>query len=216
MWGKRLFGAIGAAALGGCVPVPAGVTDFDVEDTLAGEVRLSSTELVTILPRYAGADELSGCVAGKLQRSTLASHYYSADSFRDQLFPWFEPAVAPRSPEALAAVIGKPRVRERLAAIGVRYVISLQGYASERVAAYAGSMTVTAKTASLTATVMDLRDLRALGTVASRAAGEEFPAVILPAYIVAPTQTEVCKAVAERLIAYFGGDEAGKGSDDDP
>jgi hypothetical protein len=194
-------------ALAGCVPVRAGVDESKLDDRLQAKTQLSSTGGITLLPRYVGADDLSACIAEKLKHSRLGHRYYPESRFRDETFPWFEPGVAPADPKALATVVGRPLVRESLAATGVRYLISLEGRAIEfKERVYGGY--AYQKSASLSATLFDLQELRSLGTVGGSASGSEYSLVILPVLVVAPVQTEVCAAVAERLIAFLGGGDA--------
>ena len=52
---------------------------------------------------------------------------YGEQQFADALFPWFEPSTAPANAAGLRALLERPGVTERLAQIGVRYVVWLDG-----------------------------------------------------------------------------------------
>jgi hypothetical protein len=52
---------------------------------------------------------------------------YGEQEFTDALFPWFEPSTAPSNAAGLKSLIERPGVAERLAQIGVRYVVWLDG-----------------------------------------------------------------------------------------
>jgi len=100
-----------------------------VEESRELHTKIQKDEAVVILakPQIEGAsaeDEFIDCVAGG-----LAGHGASAiatrtdEQFTDAMFPWFEPGTAPSRPEAVAALLTRPGVAERVAASGVRYVV---------------------------------------------------------------------------------------------
>ncbi|GIS69561.1 MAG: hypothetical protein CM1200mP9_03820 [Gammaproteobacteria bacterium] len=51
----------------------------------------------------------------------------SEREFMDELFPWFEPRTAPLNMKDLTDVISRPLISEKIRAIGVRYLVWVEG-----------------------------------------------------------------------------------------
>ncbi len=102
-----------------------------VEESRELHTKIRKDEAVVILakPQVEGAsaeDDFMHCVAGGLAgRGRIATR--TDEQFTDALFPWFEPGTAPVRPEALASLLTRPGVAEKVAASGVRYVVWLDG-----------------------------------------------------------------------------------------
>jgi hypothetical protein len=214
MWRFITSTLIVMMALGGCVPIPGGIEESTLDDKLMRDVPISATGAITILPRYSGTGELCNgtdklciCLTEKLQESKLASRYYPEAKFRDALFPWFEHGWVPRERDFLTALTNKPLVSASVAATGVRYLVLLEGSVSARESAPGHGLSVRSESASLKATVLDLQELQSLGTLQGRVSGMEYPLLILPARIYAPTISEICDKVGDRLVAFLAGAE---------
>jgi hypothetical protein len=67
------------------------------------------------------------CIADAFPPPAALRSDAPAAALRDALFPWLDPGVAPTGAEEFAALLETRLVRERLNAIGVRYLVVLAG-----------------------------------------------------------------------------------------
>ena len=68
------------------------------------------------------------CVRGNLERTTSTMPIISARAFRDALSPWFETETMPVDEEKFAELLDRPFVAERLASLGVGYVVTVESF----------------------------------------------------------------------------------------
>jgi hypothetical protein len=158
------------------------------------------------------------CVTEALSEGETPISLYPEQDFVDALFPWFEPRIAPATPEALPTLLKRPGVEEKLAAIGVRYLVWVDG-SSERVDGGGGMSCAVGPggggclgfvwwdTASdYEAVIWDLRGGESLGAVSADASGMSYvPALIVPLPLIARTQAAACKGLAEQLRGLMNG-----------
>jgi len=100
----------------------------NVEKSFSGDV---SVQTVTVLPTNQGSANLADCVRRGMHRANSNFRFIDPQEFRDDLFPWFEPGTAPRNTDDLALLLHRPLVREKIAQLGLRYVISIGGATAE-------------------------------------------------------------------------------------
>ena len=72
-------------------------------------------------------DEVSICLERALKDADSGREFVSASKFRDSLFPFFEIGIAPRDAQELSALLAKPKVRQRLETLHVRYLVVASG-----------------------------------------------------------------------------------------
>jgi hypothetical protein len=94
----------------------------NVEESSSGDV---SAQTVTVLSTHQGSANLADCVRRSMHRANSNLRFIDPQEFRDDLFPWFEPGTAPRKTDDLALLLHRPLVREKIAQLGLRYVISI-------------------------------------------------------------------------------------------
>jgi hypothetical protein len=161
------------------------------------------------------------CVTGALSDGETPISLYPEQDFVDALFPWFEPRIAPTTPEALPALLNRPGVGEKIMDIGVRYLVWVDG-TSERVDGGGGMSCAVGPggggclgfvwwdTASdYEAVIWDLQGGESLGAVSADATGMSYvPALIVPLPLIARTQAAACRGLAEQLRGLLDGDDA--------
>lgn len=136
--------------------------------------------------------------------------------FRDDFYPWFEPRMAPKSPDELPRIMSEPAVAERFRDSGLRYIIWIEG--STEALEGGGNISCSVgpggggcfgmmwweKDSDYKASIWDLHQLASAGQVATDVNGMSFmPAVIIPVPLVAPTQTTACKRLADQLRLFI-------------
>ncbi|MAA74579.1 MAG: hypothetical protein CMN28_07725 [Salinisphaeraceae bacterium] len=150
------------------------------------------------------------CVADRLEGGPVT--VLSEADFRNGMFPWFEPRTAPQDPAGLARLLADSAVEARVAELGVRYLVWLDGYTSDK--DRGGGMSCAAgpggggclgfvwweNQAEYEASVWDLEKRTAVGRVSVDATGTSYmPAVLIPIPMVARTRSAACGGVADQL-----------------
>ena len=147
---------------------------------------------------------------------------YGEQEFTDALFPWFEPSTAPASAAGLKNLLERPGVNDRLAQIGVRYVVWIDG--NTRKTDGGGSVACAAgpggagclgvgwweKQSGYVASVWDLATASELGTVSTDVSGTSvLIGAIAPIPIITPVQRTACDRLSDQLRSFlFGRDLA--------
>jgi hypothetical protein len=213
--------AILAAAL-----VGSGCVTSTVMDARTSNTGIGVNESVVIMAKsYHLGNETERkyirCIEDKLAGGRNGLNVIPHDQFIDSLFPWFEPRTAPAETKNLARLMDRPGVAETIAAKGVRYIIWLDGD-TDRVAG-GGSLSCAAgpggggcfgfawwqKDADYDASVWDLQELEASGTVSTDVSGTSFmPALVIPLPFIARTQAKACKTLADQLHSFIVQEES--------
>ena len=214
---------LGIAALGA-----SGCMHARIEQTRELPTAITSSEAVVILakPNVEGAgteDKFMDCIGKDLSGGAHSMHVAGNNLFVDDLFPWFEPSTEPTRPEALAALLARPGVSEKIAEKGVRYVIWVDGVT--RKTDGGGSIACGAapgaagclgfgwweKQSDYQATVWDLKQERTAGSVSTNVTGTSaLVGVIVPLPFIARVQGTACNRMAGQLRTFLLGDSATK------
>ncbi|MGI9201689.1 MAG: hypothetical protein ACR2QL_11560 [Woeseiaceae bacterium] len=205
----------------------AGCVTSRVEDARVSDTGIDAGEGVVVMAKsYHLGNETEEkyirCVEKALGNGNAGLRVIPHREFVDSLFPWFEPRTAPAETKHLPKLMDNPGVIDSITAQKVRYIIWLDGD-TERVAG-GGSLSCAAgpggggcfgfawwqNDADYQASVWDLQDLEAAGTVTTDVSGTSFlPALVIPIPLIARAQNKACKALASQLQLFIGsGDEA--------
>ena len=134
-----------------------------------------------------------------------------AATFQDALFPWFEPNHAPLNIKELQALLARPEVRQRIASLGVRYLVNIAGSAEADGfpgmicgAGYGGGgclgLAWENKTHRVHAVIWDVVQGTQSGALSTRTSGRSVSfAFVIPIIFVANTEGDACKALASEL-----------------
>lgn len=145
---------------------------------------------------------------------------YGEEEFTDAMFPWFEPSTAPSNAAGLKTLLERPGVADRLAEIGVRYVVWLDGNTKKTdgggsVACAAGpggagciGIGWWEKHSDYVASVWDLQTALEMGTVTTDVKGTSvLIGAIAPIPIISPVRSHACNRLAEQLRSFLVGDD---------
>ncbi|MDH5456564.1 MAG: hypothetical protein OEY37_10865 [Gammaproteobacteria bacterium] len=199
----------------------AGCVTSRVEDARENVTGLEDGQSVVIMTKsYHQGNETEKdyltCVEKALGSGSKGIKVVPHQQFVDRLFPWFEPRTAPADTKGLPALMERPGVADAVKALGVRYVVWLDGD-TERVAE-GGSLSCAAgpggggcfgfawwqNDADYEAAVWDLDGNESAGTVSADVSGTSFlPALVVPIPLIARTQTKACKGLAQQLRAFI-------------
>lgn len=213
------------AAIAVFLAVSACVTEVRHQETVEVVPRYEADGGMAVVGVSEADGDLADCVALALAKKRPPASIKKEDAFRSALFPWFEPATRPDNPADLSVVIAKPLVKARLAQIGVRYLVAVEkgarlgeedllaggsylgpdgamlcGAGGYPPAAGCLGLLMREKASGITAVVWDLREGTRTAALGVRAEGVSVvPAFILPVPLIAPTQSQACRELGDRL-----------------
>lgn len=160
--------------------------------------------------RHQTESDFTSCVYKNLLRQKLPVK--PEQQFMDEMFPWFQPRMAPLTADELAARLLVPELAERLQQSGTRYVIWLDGITNR--GDDGGTMSCSVgigggaclgllwweDDAEYEAVIWDMQTLKSMGKIAVEASGTSYvPAVIIPIPLLAPTRSAACRGVAKQI-----------------
>jgi hypothetical protein len=211
--------ALGLLLLAAC-PSPT-ETAVEIDSDLA--LALAPGERIVLFPGLRrdadrASHDFARCVRdGLTERGTPAASIMDSGTFQDALYPWFEAAHAPQTAAEMDQLLARPKVRERVEALKVHYLVSLalgtdaEGFPGMLCgASYAGAGCLGAawegKTSKLDAVVWDLQSGAPAGDISASSSGTSLSlGVIVPIVFVAYTEAEACEALAAELAAVLDG-----------
>lgn len=209
--------AIQTLALAGTLLVTSGCVTSRIEELKLGKTGIGANESVVVLVNRQNANVeaekgFSECLSSQLARGAEGLNVLSAQDFKDELFPWFEPRLRPPRADGLEQLLLRPGVSERVASTGVRYLIWVDG--STEVDNKAGSMTCAFSpggggcfgiltwdnNSSYEASIWDLRRGESAGVISADSTGTSvIPALLVPLPFLARTKTASCKGLADQI-----------------
>src|SRR3982074_263987 len=193
-----------------------------VDESRELHTKIQKDEAVVILakPQMEGASaegDFINCVAGGLAgHGDGAIAMRTDEQFTDAMFPWFEPGTAPSRPEAMATLLTRPNVAEKVAESGVRYVVWLDGGTQKTDGG--GSLACGAapgaagcigfgwweKEASYEAIIWDLKQAKAAGSVGTNVTGTSaIIGALVPLPFIARVQGTACNRMAGQLRSFL-------------
>ncbi len=140
------------------------------------------------------------------------------DDFKDALFPWFEPRLAPTHAEAVAILLEQPPIAKKTEELGIRYLVWVYGEsaASNRQGSLSCSFSAAGggcfgmlswdNNSNYEATIWDMKESRSLGLISSESVGTSMvPALVIPIPIIARTKSASCKGMGDQLYSVLSG-----------
>ncbi len=212
---KLCAGLVLASFLGAC-SVTARMEPYKQTNSVIQE-----GERVVILARKHHASheteaDFVDCISEALADGRDGLEVHSSTQFEDELYPWFEPSLAPLSTDDLTELLEKPGVLDRVEATGVRFVVWLDG-STDRTASGGGISCAAGVVgagcmglawweddARYDATIWDLQELNSAGTIYADFLGRSvMPAIIIPIPLIVRPQARACKGLTEQLRQFL-------------
>jgi hypothetical protein len=182
---------------------------------------LAAGEAYSILyeEKYGGRENaFQACVKKRMDELLPDARYVRSRTFRDALFPYFEPHSAPDTVAEFAEMLARPAVQKKIDDLGLRFLIEISGeteYGNQN--GYIGAGVSTAgggcfgvasaqKKSTIAIAIWDLKSIgrsRELAAEASRTA--TLVCLALPIPLIPATETEACHIAAERLAKLLSG-----------
>ena len=195
------------------------VSSVDEQRQVLPETIASGDAIAVVGIGFVMEDTLN-CIDTGLRDRLFGVPVIAPHEFRDKLFPWFEPNIAPEDTESLSKLMLQSKVKQRIDDLHVRYVVTIKGQTSVLPESHWGGVFGGApaggviiggvdweETTDLTAGILDMKQIRHVGQI--RAVGKGVTAggiiVLLPyAYSVSSLKA-ACKTIVERVVAYVTG-----------
>ena len=204
--------------------VLSGCVSSRIEQSREAVTGIETDEVMVILSRASYNDReteesFTDCMADELSSGRSAIKLIPQDEFMDDLYPWFEPRIAPTRAEDLGRLFAEPGVRERIDAANVKYLAWIEG--DTVTTDKGGSMSCTLSTfgggcfgmryweedASYEASIWDVDKLITAGQICADASGTSYIAgVVIPIPIIARPGNAACKGLAKQLREFIVGD----------
>lgn len=204
-----------AIPLSGCVT-------STVQEIREADTGMSADDSIVVLGRRtlpSSAETEFGfvsCVSNSVRRGSTGIKVIEEQTFRDAMFPWFEPRTAPANTSDLPEIISQPDLAARLQELGLRYLVWIEGDTDRTDAG--GSLTCSVTTAgagcfgfltwendsSYEASVWDIRTGKSVGRISSDAVGTSYmPAVVVPVPLIARVRSSACNSMADQLKVFL-------------
>jgi len=192
-----------------------------INETRQGYTGIADHESVVVLGRRHKSDydtevDFVQCVGDSLKSSAEQFNVVAEQDFADTLYPWFEPRTAPVRIEGLHNLLQQRGVADRIAELGVRYIIWVDG--STETTSSAGSIACSVgpggagcigfgtwdNESLYEAAVWDFKNMKAVGKIQTDAKGTSYmPAVVVPIPLIARVQANACKGLSEQLDSFL-------------
>ena len=215
------LGALLPTLLGGCVTAT-------VQEVREADTGMAAGDSIVVLGRRsqpASAEtelDFISCVAGNMGRGGNRVNVIPEQRFIDATFPWFEPRTAPAQANDLPALLDRPPLAQRLAEMGLKYLVWIEGATERTDSGGSLSCAVTPggggcfgflsweNDSTYEASVWDVESGTAAGRISSEAIGTSYmPAVIVPIPILARVRASACTALADQLKAFVNNESPG-------
>jgi len=220
------------------ISVFAGCATTNVQQSRKTPVALSSRDAVAVVLDHFWyslgseriGESLAECVVGATSRKAPGLRVLSPAAFREAIFPGFDAAAVPGTPETLALLMDHPEFRSRLEFRGIRYLVLLRGGTK---AIRHGEIRCEAgyrweggcyglwwwdKTTDLEAVIMDTRQGAVTNEITATVKGRPWFAVLFIAPVGVPVSTEypACQAIGDSIAFHLSGGASGPSVSESP
>jgi len=161
---------------------------------------------------YTDAARAMDCVGNRLAQASPPFEVIAADQVRLAFFPWLEPSTAPKSLEELQRWAAEPAIRNKMRAIGARYLLEFHGGTKTEIpgggilcgagfgAGGCFGFVWGSRDSAFNATLLDMREGGApVDVSAMQHSGVYVPAFILPIPLMAATESKACEELSQRI-----------------
>jgi hypothetical protein len=191
-----------------------------VEETRESSPKMIESGDVVTFVRLSGVrEDMLDCIHNATRDALPEVHVISPAEFRDSMFPWFEPNNAPGDAEALSKIMLSPIVKQKVDDLRARYIVTISGESVTHTENWGGVIGgpqaavviaggKTEESIALNASILDLRKVQSVADIEATAkgSGQSGFIVVIPYVFIPETATIVCKAITERVVAYFRGE----------
>ncbi|MEE4203862.1 MAG: hypothetical protein V2I45_09535 [Halieaceae bacterium] len=212
---RSLAAALATAALQGCVT--ATVDEMTFNEPVEG----IGDRSVVILGRRHAADydtefDFIECIGDHIRSGDSSITVIDEVKFINEMYPWFEPRIAPMRSQDIDRLLEQQPVAERFDELKLEYMIWIDGKTVETNSS--GSLTCAVgpggagcfgfgtwgNASDYEATIWNFTDRAEVGRVSAATSGQSYmPAVVVPIPIIAPVQGTACSSLGDQLLRYL-------------
>lgn len=191
-----------------------GCTPAQARQAMSAPIASEPDQAIAITVSHEARDvevEAIRCIQRAIAKAHPAVRTVSPDEFRRAAFPDLPPEAAAHSTEYLALLLGDPRFGQRLAPLGIRYLVSVSGVTEHSlVGAGAGGFAglfVWDRQTRLAASVLDLAEGRLAGEMPATASGNPWLLIAggIPLGVPAMTESRACEQLGEAVVKFLAG-----------
>ncbi|GAA6153432.1 hypothetical protein [Pseudoteredinibacter isoporae] len=217
---EYLIALLSLASLGAC-------TSVTIDEYQNASTELGSNDRIVVLGRRHSAEyetepDLISCVAKTISSNSSGVSVIPEKQFVDELYPWFEPRMAPMQPKRLAALIKEPKLKQKIDEFNLRYLVWIDG--NTQTTNSAGSVGCAIgpggggcfgfgswdEKSDYEASVWDYQKQSLVAKVSADAKGTSYmPALVVPIPLLARVQSNACKGLGSQLRDIFVSDPSG-------
>ncbi len=197
-------------------------TSVTIDQVTHQKAELNHGDAIVVIGRRSGSDyetepELVSCIGEVLDKSNSKLNVIPEEDFVDRLYPWFEPRTAPTRVRDLGRLLSYKKIAALIDDYQVQYIVWVDGNTEKTRSAGSISCGLSATGAACfgfgtwdtkaeyEATIWNYNTRQLAGKISSSADGTSYmPAVVVPIPIIAPVQSDACKAMAAQLGQFFG------------
>lgn len=189
-----------------------GCMKSQIKDSLTTTSHFHKDMTITILSNNPEDEKFARCLQTEMKEDLPELKIISEDKFRNNLFPWFEPGIAPKDAKGLSALLSKTMVRKHLDSLGVKILVYVHGetvqgelggpgfcgggYGGAGCLGYVSAERET----NITTTVWNLEEVVSMGTTDIHYQGSiRVPMFIIPLPIPVFTESTACSETAKRI-----------------
>jgi len=196
-------------------------TNIDQVRHTETQLNVASGSAIAVLGRRHSADYetepfIVDCIGSQMGRGDANFTVINEAQFSDRLYPWFEPRTAPLKPERFKKLLNDPMIAERVDAMGVEYIVWIDG--NTKTTDASGSMSCAVapgaagcigfssweKDSTYEVEVWNMNTFDAVAELSSKGTGRSYmPAIIVPIPLIARVKTNACKGIADQIMSMF-------------
>jgi len=213
---SSLIACLAALLIGACT-----TTNIDQIRHTETQLNVISGSTVAVLGRRHSADYetepfIVNCIGDQMDKTSVDFQVINEEQFADRLYPWFEPRTAPLKPERFRKLLDDQRIAERVDAMGVEYIVWVDG--TTKTTDSAGSLSCAVapgaagcigfstweKDSTYEVEVWDMKTFDEVAELSSQGTGRSYmPAIVVPIPLIARVKTNACKGIADQIMSMF-------------
>ncbi len=203
------------AGVAACVSYP----EPDIQAPQAAYAAIAPGEAVTVLSASQTHEQstITRCVHRAMREAEPGLKIMPGQTFRDALFPWFEPTLAPANADELAALLARPAVKRRVEELSIRYVVVATGSTTKQDEGLffcggggpgVGCLGFASqdRESRITAAIWDLKQGTSAGQLTAKTTGTNVSiGILVPILFFSATETAACEGLGKRLAQFLTG-----------
>jgi hypothetical protein len=208
---------------GGLLLLISACTTTEIDELRQSSTKIEEDSSIVILGRrqsnaYETEENFVQCVGNVVASGSDGINVIPEPLFLDEMFPFFEPRMAPMRTDHLAQLMQQEEAAKKFEDFGVKYIVWLDGQTQR--SGETGSLSCVigpggggcfgfgtwVDDSNFEAEIWDLDNLSTAGAISADANGQSYvPAIVLPIPLLARVETSACSGLGEQLKTFLRG-----------